>query len=481
MKPVLIAAGLLLAIGSAARAAPADDAKIRRIEQSLTPPVQVEGRAYPARTLAQVMAEHHVPAVSIAFIDDGKIAWTRAYGLADVAEGRKATPQTLFQAGSISKPVAATGTLTLVQEGRLKLDTAVNEQLKSWKLPDNDFTRVQPVTLRHLLTHTGGLTVHGFEGYEAGKPVPSVRQVLDGASPANSDPVRVDEPVGKEWRYSGGGFTIAQLMTAEADGRPFPELMKARVLGPLGMTSSTYEQPLPGVLRPRAATGYDSKGQAIAGRYHTYPEMAAAGLWTTPSDVARWLIGIEDAEAGRSAAVLDQATARAMLTPGLGNWGLGVEVKGQGRDLRFSHGGANEGFRNDMVGWPARRQGVVIMTNGDDGEDVIQSLMFAVAEAYGWPGYERKKITPAAVKPGELAAYAGKYAVGRVTVSVRVRPDGRSIELLAPGDARYELIPQGKDAFVNASTTEPAHFDRDADGKVAGFDFAGVKLVRAPD
>ena len=198
MKPVLIAAGLLLAIGSAARAAPADDAKIRRIEQSLTPPVQVEGRAYPARTLAQVMAEHHVPAVSIAFIDDGKIAWTRAYGLADVAEGRKATPQTLFQAGSISKPVAATGTLTLVQEGRLKLDTAVNEQLKSWKLPDNDFTRVQPVTLRHLLTHTGGLTVHGFEGYEAGKPVPSVRQVLDGASPANSDPVRVDEPVGKE-------------------------------------------------------------------------------------------------------------------------------------------------------------------------------------------------------------------------------------------------------------------------------------------
>jgi CubicO group peptidase (beta-lactamase class C family) len=480
MKPVLFAAGLLLALGSTAQAAPTDDAAVDRITQGLTPPVQVEGRVYPPKSLTELMAERRVPAVSIAFVDHGQIAWTRAYGLADVAGGRKATPDTLFQAGSISKPVAATGMLTLVQEGRLKLDVPVNAQLKSWKLPDNGFTRAQPVTLRHLLTHTGSLTVHGFPGYEPGKPVPTVQQVLDGAPPANTDPVRVDGPVGKEWRYSGGGITIAQLMTAEADGRSFPALMQARVLAPFGMASSTYEQPLPKALRPRAATGYRAKGAAIPGRYNTYPEMAAAGLWTTPSDVARWTIGIADADAGRSSPVLSQATAKAMLTPGLGDWGLGVEVKGQGQDRRFSHGGANEGFRNEMFAFPARGQAVVIMTNSDAGGDVMGPLLTAIAQAYGWPGFERKTIKPAPVKPGELAAYAGAYALGNVTITVRERPGGQSLELVAPGDDIYELIPQGSDTFADASSASPAKFERDAGGKVGGLDFAGVKLTRKP-
>jgi CubicO group peptidase (beta-lactamase class C family) len=480
MKPVLFAAGMALAIVSAAQAAPADDARIRQIEQGLTPPVQVEGRAYPAKTIVELMAEQHVPAVSIAFVDHGKIAWTRAYGMADVAEGRKATPQTLFQAGSISKPVAATGMLSLVQEGRLKLDVPVNDQPKSWKLPDNDFTKAQPVTLRNLLTHTGSLTVHGFPGYEPGKPVPTIQQVLDGDPPANTDPVRVDGPVGKEWRYSGGGITIAQLMATEADGRAFPALMQARVLTPFAMTSSTYEQPLPAALRPRAAAGYRSKGDMVPGRDNTYPEMAAAGLWTTPSDIARWTIGIADAEAGRANPVLSQATAKAMLTPGLGDWGLGVEVKGQGRDRVFSHGGANEGFRNEMFAWPARGQAVVIMTNSDSGEDVMAPLLTAIAQAYGLPGFERKTIKPAPVKPGELKAYVGAYALGGVSVTIRESAIGGSLELVAPGDDVYELIPQGKDAFANVQAAGPAQFQRDAAGQVTGLDFAGVKLTRKP-
>jgi len=323
--------------------------------------------------------------------------------------------------------------------------------------------------------------VHVFAGYEAGKPVPTILQVLDGAPPANSDPVRVDEPVGKEWRYSGGGITIAQLMMTEASGQSFPALLKASVLGPFGMTSSTYQQPLPAALVSKASVGYRAKAVPIPGLRNTYPEMAAAGLWTTPTDLAHWIVGMQDALAGRSQAVLQQNTAQAMLTSGMGNWGLGVEVKGEGRDMNFGHGGANEGFRAEMIAWPERRQGVAIMTNSDDGENVMQPLLHAIARSYGWPGYEDKTIKPATVEPGALKSFTGRYALGSIVVGVREHEGGGSLDLVPPGDSAYELIPQGGDAFADASNAEPAKFTRDAAGKVAGLEFGGVTLTRAPD
>jgi CubicO group peptidase (beta-lactamase class C family) len=486
MKSVLLAvAAAMLAHPGVAAAAPApaesaaSQAHIRQIEGSLTPPVRIEGRPSAAQTLAQLMKAAQVPAVSIAFIDEGRVAWVRAYGQADIAAGRAATPGTLFQAGSISKPVAATAAMAMVQDGSLELDAPVNAALKSWKLPDNDFTRKTPVTLRMLLTHTGGLTVHGFEGYAPGKPVPSVVQVLDGAPPANSEPVRVDIAPMSEWRYSGGGYTIVQLLMSDVSGQSFPALIEKRVLAPFGMTASTYEQPLPAGRLQEAAVGYRAKAVPIEGLRNTYPEMAAAGLWTTPSDLARWVIAIQDAEAGRANPVLSQASARETLTPGMGHWGLGLSVTGEGRDRMFSHGGANEGFRNEMFGFPGRRQGVVVMTNSDDGEKVIRPLILAVAASYGWPGFEPKVITPAAVKPGELAVFAGRYALGKTEVQVRQTAGGRSLELVPPGSETYELIPQGGDSFVDAEDAMPAKFTRDAAGQVAGLEFAGVKLTRS--
>lgn len=484
MKPISLAAfaAIVTALATAAAAeSPADLAHIRQIEASLTPPVEIEGRPVAPQTLAELMRAKQVPAVSVAFVDNGKVAWVRSYGLADIAAGRAATPKTLFQAGSISKPVAATAALALVQDGALKLDEPVNDKLKSWKLPDNDFTRARPVTLRMLLTHTGGLTVHGFPGYEAGKPVPTVVQVLDGAAPANTDPVRVDIAPMTEWRYSGGGYTIAQLLVSDVSGQSFPALLKSRVLDPFGMKDSTYEQPLPAGRLAQAAVGYRAKAIPIAGLRNTYPEMAAAGLWTTPSDLARWVIGIQDAAAGRATPVLSQATAQAMLTPGMGHWGLGLQMDGAGRDLRFGHGGANEGFRNGMFGFPARRQGVVIMTNSDDGETVMGPLLHAIAASYGWPGFETKRIKPADVAPGSLKPFTGRYLLGTATIAVREKPDGRSLEAAPSTGETFELIPQGGDAFVDAAEAMPAKFVRDGAGKLTGLEFAGVKLERAPD
>jgi CubicO group peptidase (beta-lactamase class C family) len=297
------------------------DARIRAIENRILPPVVIRGEPVQTATLAERMEHHGVPSVSIAVINDGKIEWARAYGIADVEEGREVTVNTLFQAASISKPVAATAALKFVQDGRLDLDENVNRKLVSWKVPENEHTAVKPVTLRGLVTHSAGMTVHGFPGYARSNDIPTTQGVLDGEG--NTDPIRVDIEPGSRWRYSGGGYTVMQQLLADVAGKPFPQIMRETVLEPFGMSASTYEQPLPESRWADAATGYRSNGNPVEEKWHVYPEMAAAGLWTTPSDLARYAIQLQQAYAGRSSSVLSTQTARQMLTPDTNSWGLG--------------------------------------------------------------------------------------------------------------------------------------------------------------
>jgi CubicO group peptidase (beta-lactamase class C family) len=240
--------------------------QISRVEQSLIPTVRFKGRG--PSMLNKRMEQLHVPGVSVAMIDNYQIAWAKAYGLANAETGTLVTVDTLFQAGSVSKPVAALASLKLVEQGALDLDRNVNDQLKSWKVPDNKFTKEHPVDLRGLLSHTAGLTVHGFPGYAMGTPIPTVPQILDGVKPANTQPVRVNKVPGDGFRYAGGGTTVAQLLLVDVTGRPFPDLLRDTVLEPLNMTSSTYEQPLPERLWSRAATGHKADGKPVAGRWH---------------------------------------------------------------------------------------------------------------------------------------------------------------------------------------------------------------------
>ena len=218
-----------------------------------------------------------VPGLSVAVAVDGQLAWAAAYGVADASQKNPVTADTLFQAASISKPVTALGALRLVEAGKLALDTDINEYLRRWKLPANKFTREQPVTLRLLLSHRGGTSVHGFPGYAAGAKLPTLVDILDGRRPANTLPVRVVRLPGKESVYSGGGTTIVQMAIEDVTGQPLAEYMAREVLAPLKMTSSTYEQPLPESLRASAASGHRPDGQPIAGRFHTYPEQCPPG------------------------------------------------------------------------------------------------------------------------------------------------------------------------------------------------------------
>jgi CubicO group peptidase (beta-lactamase class C family) len=262
---------------------------IHQIESCLPPPVVVNGEPPACTPLLTRMQQLHVHGVSIAVVHHGVIEWARGYGVA-TPSGAQVTAETLFQAGSISKPVAAMAALHLVQEGKLSLDADVNTILTSWKVPPSDAAPGAVITLRELLTHTGGTTVHGFPGYAAGTPVPTVVQVLNGEKPANTPAIRIEAVPGKRWNYSGGGYTIMQQMMLDVAHEPFPKLLHDTVLAPIGMTHSTYEQPLPVALQAHAAAPYTAKGEPVEGGAHTYPEMAAAGLWTTPSDLSRYII-----------------------------------------------------------------------------------------------------------------------------------------------------------------------------------------------
>ncbi|HEY7810493.1 MAG TPA: serine hydrolase domain-containing protein [Allosphingosinicella sp.] len=472
----------LLAAASAALVQPAADGQTieQRLEHALenmVPFVQVAGRSYRPRAVTDLMDREKVPGISVAVVEDGRVVWARTYGVADSVTGQPATAETMFQAASISKPVAATGALALIDKGLLSLDRPVNEQLVSWKVPPHDFT--ETVTLRRLLSHTAGLTVHGFPGYAVGTPLPTLVQVLNGEAPANTEAVKVDIQPRSRWRYSGGGISVAQALMIDATGEPFPALMERLVLKPLAMAHSTYQQPLSGALAAGAATAHDKDGKPIPGRFHVYPEMAAAGLWTTPSDLARWSIAVSAAYRGETGGPLTPDTARAMLTPGMGDWGLGVGLQGEGEDLRFWHNGVNEGFRAILLSYPHRRQAVVIMANSETGNEVLGPVRVAIGRVLGWPGSEQRTVTPAPVSEQSRVEQVGYYTSPNLSAHVGLK-DGGLVFVPTQGDA-VEAIPQQADAYALAERGDPLQFQRDKKtGRIISLTVGRLTLQRAP-
>jgi CubicO group peptidase (beta-lactamase class C family) len=356
------------------------EAQIQRVAAGLRSSLADAGR--PAMQLVDRMRDLHVPGVSIAVLHKGAIQWARGFGVAAVG-GPAVTPETLFQAASISKPISAIAALVLVQAGKLDLHTDVNSFLRSWKVPSNAYTDESKVTLREILSHTGGVTVGGFPGYQAGAVTPSLIQVLNGAPPANSPPIVVDRRPGAEYHYSSGGYTIVQQLLVDVTNTSFPSLLEETVLRPFGMTHSYFLQPLPSILSRAAATPYLATGAPVPGGPHSYPELAAAGLWTTPTDLAHFVLTLLDAWAGRATPVLSQSTTNQMLTPGLGDYGLGLIVKGSAPLRRFSHGGVNKGFVSSLVAYE-NGDGAVVMTNGDSGGELIKEIMGSIAAEYHW-------------------------------------------------------------------------------------------------
>ena len=482
------ATSALLACSSAATAGRGDAApdRMARVINGLRPAVAIKGAPAVRWTLAERMAAHHVPGVSIAVIDSGRIVWAKGFGVKEAGTADSVTPETLFQAASISKPVTATAMLRLVEQGKLSLDENVNRYLKSWKLPENRYTARAKVTLRRIVSHNAGLTVHGFPGYAVGDTIPTVPQILDGERPANTAAVRVDTFPGAISSYSGGGVTIEQLVLQDVTGKPFPALLKELVLDPAGMTRSTYEQPLPGARRAEAASAHSSNGEVKKGKWHIYPEMAAAGLWTTPKDLAAWALEIAAARAGRSSKVLSQAMATRMLTAQKEPFGLGPALGGTGRGFHFGHGGSNEGFRCELIYFPEVGKGAAIMTNADDGSAVVSETFMALAAEYGWPDYGQEERATVVLDPKALDALAGEYQApdpnqpGAPPIPVLVTHEGERLFLeVRPYVPKHEIFPASADSFF-ALTGAGMTFTRDASGRGAALRLGGITAKRKP-
>jgi len=409
---LLAYASALLAGFGASSACAGTNEEIARIEKGLRPVIALADAPVSTRTLAEEMQRLHVPGVSVAVIRDGRIAWARGFGLAR-ANGPAVTTQTLFQAASISKPVTALAAMRMAGAGKLSLDDEVNTVLRDWKLLDAS-GKPAKVTLRQLLSHTAGTGVSGFPGYAADKPVPTLRQVLDGAAPANTRAVRVDGAAGGAFRYSGGGYTVLQQALIDRGGKPFDALLADTVLAPLGMRDSRFTQPLPAALLARAALPHDREGQAYAGGPYTYPELAAAGLWTTPSDLAKFALALQQAAAGKGKGVLSKQAARDMLRPVGKGYGLGLQLDGTGAAASFEHGGSNTGFQNTLFAYVEHGDGAVVMTNGDNGGELAQGVLRAIAAEYGWPSYQTKVRKAVALDPARRAALPGRYVTREV-------------------------------------------------------------------
>jgi CubicO group peptidase (beta-lactamase class C family) len=379
--------GFASSVAAAARAEPRVGVaeSIARIEQDIRPMSADADLPAPARSLAERMAELRVPGLSVAVFDQGRILWSKGYGVRDVATGARVDEQTLFQAASISKPVAATAMLRLVERGDLRLDDDVIARLRSWKLLASPLTQVEKVTLRRIASHLSGLSGHGFPGYSTNTPLPTLPQILDGIPPANSPPVRVESVPGEREIYSGGGYLLMQLLMEEESGKPFADLVEELIFEPAAMSRSTFEQPLPARWGDNVASGHRADGTPVLGGFHVYPELAAAGLWTTPSDLAKFMISIGRSYRGEGGVLLQQKTAVMMLTRVPGGSGLGFGISGTDATQRYRHSGGNAGFSGYVVAFTEAGRGMVVLVNSDAGGVLYPELLDAVSREYGWP------------------------------------------------------------------------------------------------
>jgi CubicO group peptidase (beta-lactamase class C family) len=384
---IMLLVGLLNSVGAPVDPQTGIPDLMARIEGPQTPNRQ----GYDSFSLQGIMEKTRVPGVSVAVIRDFEIHWAKGYGIADLKTNAPVTTDTLFQAASISKPVMAMAFLRSVQEGKVALDEDANRYLKSWKIPSNEYTRSQPVTPRALLSHTSGTgDGFGFPGYEPDQPRPTLIQILNGEKPSNVGPVFWERPPFTAFKYSGGGMTIVQLLLMDVLQKPFAEIMREYVLDPVGMARSTYEQPLPPDLDSGAARAHAGGNRVSEVKWHVYPEQAAAGLWTTPSDLARFAIEVQKAVRGDSGRVLSRTLAREMVTPvGVGNYAVGFSLEKRGEGWYFMHSGGNWGFSCNLIAHVRKGYGLAVMTNSDNGGVVIREIEARVAAAYDWDSLDK--------------------------------------------------------------------------------------------
>jgi CubicO group peptidase (beta-lactamase class C family) len=464
---ILVLSCIFYSACSQQKYSPEVEEQIKQVENNICGRVIIEGES---QNILDRMAFYKVKGLSIAVVSNYKVVWAKGYGWADEAEKRPVTAETLFEPGSISKSLNAVGVLKLVQDKKLDLDKDINMYLKSWKFPYDSISKNKKITLAHLLSHSAGLTVHGFPGYDRKDQLPTLPEVLDGKQPANTPAVRSFMEPGVKFQYSGGGTSISQLIIQDVTQQPYDKFMYENVLKPMGMQNSFYSQPPPDDKVKLCATGYYQNGVAVNNKFHVYPEQGAAGLWMTPSDLCNYIIETQLAYEGRSAKVLNQEMVKLHLTPYNDRaLGLGVFLEDRNGTTYFNHNAGNEGFSGSYYGsLDGKGNGIAVFLNNTS-SPIMYEVINSVARAYNWKNFpkapeSRKFVT---VPDKVMETYLGVYsALPNTFVNIVRREDG--YYQFAEGMHCKMYFTSDTEYFVKEFDNDK-HFIKDATGKVTGY------------
>ena len=483
MNPKTFCTAVLLAVASTAQSQnphypKSIEEKIHDVETHLAPAVQVKDSVN-FWTLAQRMNYYNVPGLTIAVIHNYKIEWARGYGVKDKTTMQPVTTKTLFQAGSVSKSLNAMGILKLAQEKKIDLYADINNYLASWKFPYDSVAKGKKITIAELLSHTAGLTIHGFPGYGHNDSIPALPQILDGVRPANTAPVRSQFEPGLHYQYSGGGITISQLIVEDVTHQPYDVYMRDNVLRPLDMTMSSFAQPPLKTEEKYLATGYRKNGQEVDTKYHIYPEQAAAGLWTNPTDLGKYIIATQLSLEGKSNKVLSQKMTALRLTPYIDKYSaFGVFIEKHDDEKYFGHDGSDAGFTTTYKGSFDSGNGVVVMVNSDNGA-ILNEVVNSVASVYGWKDFYQPVVRTAIRLPGSLLKkYEGSYAAGNDTAIITAKADG--IYLSLNHQQSFHVFFSSDNNFFTRELPFDFQMESDDDGNVKDIYFKqGQQEIRA--
>jgi CubicO group peptidase (beta-lactamase class C family) len=440
--------------------------EIEQVENNLFGRITLNGKT---DAIHDRMAYYHVKGLSIAVIHNYKLIWAKGYGWANEKDKLPVTTATVFKPGSISKSLNAVGVLKLAQNKSLDLYQDINTYLTSWKFPYDSLSHGKKITVANLLSHTAGVSVYGgFPGYDSKSKIPTLPQVLDGIAPANTPAVRSLFEPGLKFQYSGGGTIITQLMITDLTKQSYENYMFDQVLKPLGMMHSFYSAAPPKKNElNKYAMGYTKDGNLVDATFRVYPEQAPLGLWTTPSDLANYVIETQLASKGKSIKVLNQSMARLQLTPYIDNSAtLGAFIGDRNGEQYFFHDAGNEGYRGLYYGSVDDGNGVVVFVNSDDG-NIILEVLNSVASVYNWKGFDKpKNINTVEVPEATLQKYVGVYLYdGKFAEVTKVKNE---VVYWAGGQTCKMYFTSPND-FVNMEFPTEKSFLTDSLGQVIGF------------
>ena len=436
-------------------------AQIDLIEKNLVP-VHYLRDSDPYKSILQHMQEDVIPGVSMAFIDHGAVSWQRTYGYANLEDSVRVNSSTVFNGASLSKPVTAMAALDLVEERVLSVDEDVNTYLRGWQVPDNPFTKEEKVTLKRLMGHTAGFDRYVQSSFFPHETLPTITQMLAGEAPSVDPPVSLVYVPGQKQIYSNPGYSVMEKLIEDVTGKDFNAVLTERIFEPSGMIYSSFEQPVPDRLSQQMATGYSNDLEPYP--YKLFPYKAAGGIWTTPTDLAKFLgTLLEDHQTGRDA-ILSQTMADSVFSKSSTRWGFAKIYNDESPDVLIEHWGSNSGFTCYMVASHVHRQGLVIMTNSDNGMSLMSYITRAVAAAYGWDFFQPKVLDPMVMDSSLIKAFVGKYKGGDELLEFDLVAG--SLSFSRPSGLPKRLVTVAENQFVSPDNNTLFEFLENQAGEV---------------